>query len=301
MSKKMRGNLMLMLTALIWGTSFVAQKSGTEEIGTFTFNFSRNIVAGISLLILIKIWPYIMRSPLKKETEEVKRTTIIGGIACGIVLTVAMSFQQLGLTGPDATTAGKAGFITTLYIVLVPLAGIFIGKKINIKTWVGVFLATIGLYLLSIQQGFYIQPGDFMVFISAFFYALHILIIDHFSPKTNGVKLSMIQFFIAALLSGILMVFVEDVVWKDVLATAIPILYAGMISSGIGFTLQIIGQRDTEPTIASLILSLEAVFAVMAGAIFLGERLSLREAIGTSIMLIAIILVQIPSRAERVK
>ena len=295
MSRKMRGNLMLLFTAFIWGASFVAQISGTKEIGTFTFNFSRNIVASLSLFILIQLWPYIMKTPMKKETDKIKKYTIMGGVACGVIITFAMSFQQLGLTGPNATTAGKAGFITALYIVLVPLTGIFIGKRISIKTWACVFLATIGLYLLSIKQGFSIQSGDLLVLVSAFFYALHILIIDYFSPKSNGVKLSMIQFIIAAFLSGVIMFFIEDVVWKDVLNSAIPILYAGMITSGVGFTLQIIAQKDTDPTMASLILSLESVFAVLAGAIILGERLSSREAIGVTIMFVAIVLAQIPS------
>ncbi len=299
MTRKMRGNLMLLFTSFIWGASFVAQISGTKEIGVFTFNFSRNIVAGFSLLILLQLWPYIMKNPIKKETEGVKKYNIRGGIACGIVLTMAMTFQQLGLTGPNATTAGKAGFITALYIVLVPLTGIFIGKKISLKTWFCVFLATVGLYLLSIKQGFSIQIGDLMVLISAFFYALHILIIDYFSPKANGVKMSMIQFFVAAILSGLVMLIVEDLVWADILSSAIPILYAGMMSSAVGFTLQIVAQKDTEPTMASLILSLESVFAVLAGAVILGERLSFREAIGCLIMLIAIMLAQIPSKSER--
>lgn len=239
MTKKMRGNLMLLFTAFIWGSSFVAQISGTKEIGTFTFNFSRNMVASFSLFILLQLWPYIMKNPMKKETDKVRKSNIIGGIACGIVLMFAMSLQQLGLTGPNATTAGKAGFITALYIVLVPLTGIFIGKRVNLKTWACVFLATIGLYLLSVKRGFSIQSGDLLVLGSAFFYALHILVIDHYSPKSNGVKLSMIQFIVAAVLSGIIMLLVEDVVWKYVIDSAIPILYAGMISSGVGFTLQI--------------------------------------------------------------
>lgn len=299
MSKKMRGNLMLLFTAFIWGASFVAQISGTKEIGVFTFNFSRNIVAGFFLLILIQLWPYIMKNPMEKETEEIKKSTMIGGIACGIVLTVAMSFQQLGLSGANATTAGKAGFITALYIVLVPLTGIFIGKKISIKVWSCVFLATIGLYLLSIKQGFSIQIGDLMVLASAFFYALHILIIDYFSPKANGVKLSMIQFFVVAFLSGTVMLLAEEIVWNNILSSIIPILYAGMISSGVGYTFQIIAQEDTDPTMASLILSLESVFAVLAGAMILGERLSLREALGCVIMLVAIMLAQTPSRSDR--
>lgn len=296
MSKKLKGNLMLLFAAFIWGASFVAQISGTKEIGAFTFNFSRNIVAGFSLFVLLQLWPYIIKIPLKKETGDVKKFTMVGGLACGIVLTVAMSFQQLGLTGANATTAGKAGFITALYIVLVPLTGIFIGKKISIRIWLCVFLATIGLYLLSIKQGFSIQIGDILVLISAFFYALHILIIDYYSPKANGVKLSMIQFFVAAALSAIVMLLIEDFVWNDILSSAIPILYAGVISSAIGYTFQIIAQKDTDPTMASLILSLESVFAVLAGALILGERLSLREGIGSLIMLSAIMLAQIPSR-----
>ncbi len=301
MSKKIRGNLMLLLTAFIWGLAFVAQISGTKEIGAFTFNFSRNLVAGLSLVVLIQLWPYIIKIPLKKETKDIKKSTLIGGVICGIVLTIAMSFQQLGLTGTGATTAAKAGFITSLYIIIVPLTGIFIGKKISIKVWLCVFLATVGLYLLSITQGISIEMGDLLVLISAFFYALHILVIDYFSPRANGVKLSMIQFFVAAFLSGIVMLLIEDVSIELIFKSALPILYAGMLSSGVGYTLQIIAQKDTEATMASLIMSLESVFAVLAGVLILGERLSLRESVGCLIMFTAIILAQIPSRTEKVK
>lgn len=301
MSKKTRGNLMLLVTALIWGLSFVAQISGGKEIGAFTFNFSRNMVAGFSLWILMRIWPYIMKTPVEKETEEVKRSTILGGIICGSLIMLGLSLQQIGLTGVNATTAGKAGFITALYIVLVPLAGVFIGKKISIKIWLCVLLATVGLYLLSIKQGFSIQIGDLLVLISAFFFALHILVIDYFSPKSNGVKLSMIQFFVAAFLSGIVMIIFEEVSWALIFKSAVPILYAGMLSSGVGYTLQIIAQKDTEATIASLIMSLESVFALIAGVIILGERLNLQEAIGCAIMFFAIILAQIPSKTEKLK
>lgn len=299
MSKKMRGNLMLTLTAFIWGVAFVAQISGMEHIGPFTFNFSRNVVAGLFLLGLVYSWPIIMKRPMEEDTEESKRYTIIGGIVCGVALTVAMSFQQLGLSGPYATTAGKAGFITALYIVLVPLTGIFLGKKIGLRIWFCVFLAALGLYLLSIKQGFNIQLGDLLILICAFCYAIHILVIDHFSPKANGVKLSMIQFFVAAILSGIIMLFTEEFNWSSVLAGAIPILYAGIFSSGVGYTLQIIAQRDTEPTMASLLMSLESVFAVLAGAVILSERLTLREGIGCAIMFAAIVLAQLPDKREK--
>lgn len=299
MSKKIRANLMLLLTAFIWGLAFVAQISGAKEIGAFTFNFARNIVAGFSLLLLLQIWPYIMKRPIEKQTNNMKKSTLLGGVICGLVLMLGMSFQQLGLTGIHATTAGKAGFITALYIVLVPLTGIFIGKKISLKIWLCVLLATLGLYLLSIKQGFSIQIGDLLVLISAFFYALHILVIDYFSPKADGVKLSMIQFFVAALLSGLVMIFVEEFSLALILKSSIPILYAGMLSSGVGYTLQIIAQKDTEPAMASLIMSLESVFAVLAGVLILGERLTLKESIGCIIMFAAIMLAQIPSKAEK--
>lgn len=298
MSKKMRGNLMLTLTAFIWGVAFVAQISGMDHLGPFTFNFSRNIVAGLFLLGLIQAWPFIMKKPMAEETEESKKATLIGGIACGVVLTVAMAFQQLGLSGPHATTAGKAGFITALYIVLVPLTGIFIGKRVSLRIWFCVFVAAVGLYLLSIKAGFTIQLGDLLILICAFFYTLHILVIDHFSPKVNGVKLSMIQFFVAAVLSGIVMLFTEDFSWSAIVTGAIPILYAGIFSSGVGYTFQIIAQKDTDPTMASLIMSLESVFAVLAGAVILGERLSLREGLGCVIMFAAIILAQLPEKEK---
>lgn len=299
MSKKMRGNLMLTLTAFIWGVAFVAQISGMEHLGPFTFNFSRNVVAGIFLFGLIKAWPIIMKKPMEEETESGKRSTLIGGIACGVALTIAMAFQQIGLSGPYATTAGKAGFITALYIVLVPLTGIFIGKRVSIRIWLCVFVAAIGLYLLSIKQGFTIQIGDLLVLICAFFYTLHILVIDYFSPKSNGVKLSMIQFFVAAILSGIVMLFTEQISWSAIVSGAIPILYAGIFSSGVGYTFQIIAQKDTNPTMASLIMSLESVFAVLAGAVILGERLSLREGMGCIIMFVAIILAQLPEKKQK--
>lgn len=242
-----------------------------------------------------------MKKPMEKETDKIKKSTMVGGVVCGIVLTVAMTFQQLGLSGGNATTAGKASFITALYIVLVPLTGVFIGKRISVRIWICVFLAIIGLYLLSIKQGFSIQIGDLLVLTSAFFYALHILVIDYFSPKAKGVKLSMIQFFVATFLSGTVMLLIEEISWDFLLRSAIPILYAGMLSSGVGYTLQIIAQKDTEPTMASLIMSLESVFAVLAGAMILGERLSLREGVGCIIMFVAIMLAQIPSRAEIIK
>lgn len=296
MKKKSRGNLILLITSIIWGTAFVAQVSGAREIGPFTFNFFRNVIAGGSLFVLIKLWPFITRKPLVEDSTVSKKDTLKGGILCGIVLMGGMSFQQLGLSGAHATSAGKAGFITALYIILVPLTGIFIKKHISARLWLCVILATIGLYLLSVQEGLSIAFGDFLVLISALFYALHILVIDHFSDRVNGVKMSMVQFFVAAILSGILMGLLEEVSLDQVRGGLIPIIYAGFFSSCIGYTFQIIGQRDTDPTMASLILSLESVFAVIAGVLILNEKLSLREAIGCLIMFMAIVLAQLPDR-----
>nr|WP_255702423.1 DMT family transporter [Peptoniphilus sp. KCTC 25270] len=292
----MRGNLMLTLTAFIWGTAFVAQISGGDHIGPFAFNFSRNIIATLFLFILIQVWPMIMKRPIDVETEEMKRPTLIGGIACGVILTAAMAFQQVGIV---YTTAGKAGFITSLYIVLVPLAGIFLGKRIGFRIWFCVALAAVGLYMLSIKAGFTMQFGDLLILICAFCYTLHILVIDYFSPKSHGTKLSMIQFLVAGILSGIIMLFLEDISMENVMNAAIPILYTGVLSSGVGYTFQILAQKDTDPTTASLLMSLESVFAVLAGAVLLGERLSIREGMGCILMFVAIILAQIPMKRRQ--
>ncbi|MDO5037405.1 MAG: DMT family transporter [Tissierellia bacterium] len=297
MSEKMKGNLLLLLTAMIWGASFVAQVSGMDHVGPFAFNFARNVVATLFLYVVLKLWPLITGKEMEEETPEMKRPTLIGGILVGIVLGIAMTFQQIGVI---YTTAGKAGFITALYIILVPLFGIFIGQKIKGRVWIAVLLAVAGLYLLSVTEGFVIGRGDSFVILCAFAYTFHILVVDHFSPKAHGVKLSMIQFAVAGLVSLILMVaFRENFSMEALINAAPPILYAGVLSSGVGFTLQIIAQKKTDPTMASMIMSLESVFAVIAGAILLGEVLSPREVMGCILMFVAIILAQLPDKRER--
>lgn len=294
MKKSYKGNLLLLITALIWGFAFVAQKEGSS-IGAFTFNFSRNVIAGVFLLVVIQLIPKVTGKKKRTMTKKDKSVLLKGGIACGVVLFVAMGLQQIGVTH---TTAGKSGFITALYIVIVPLLGIFIGKKVTFRMWVCVVLGAVGLYLLSINPGagLHINRGDFFVLLCAFAYALHILVIDYFSPKTDGVKMSCIQFFVSALLSGIVMVLFENFAWSDIKEVFIPVLYAGVMSSGVGYTLQIIAQRDTNPTIASLIMSLESVFAVLGGTWLLGERLTTRELLGCLIMFAAIIISQLPEK-----
>lgn len=293
MSSKVKGNIMLLITAIIWGSSFVAQKKGMDHLGPFSFNFARNVLSTIFLFILAKIWPKVTKAPKVEESEETKKTTLIGGIFCGIALATAMSFQQIGLM---YTTAGKGGFITALYIVFVPLTGLFLGKKVPLKIWISVVIAAIGLYLLSIQKGFTISKGDFYVLLCSFAYTAHILVIDRFSPRTNGIKLSAVQFATATVISGVIMLFTENITWAGIQEAIVPIAYAGILSSGVGFTLQIIAQKDTDPTVASLLISLESVFSVIAGAIILKEVMSIREIVGCIIMFAAIILAQLPGK-----
>lgn len=299
MSKKFYGNMLLFLTAFIWGTSFVAQMiGGKSSIGAFTFNFSRNVVAGVFLLVFVI--PFLSRRNKKEkggqgQVEEDKKTLFIGGICCGLALFFAMTFQQLGIV---QSTTGKAGFITALYIVIVPLFGIFLGKRVTLKMWICVAIAAIGMYLLSFKSGFSIGKGDVLLLICAVLFSIHILVIDHFSPKVDGVKMSCIQFFVAAVLSFIMAMIRENVVFANILESAIPILYVGILSSGVGYTLQIVAQKDADPTVASLILSLESVFAAISGAIVLHERMTSRELLGCAIMMAAIVYAQVPEKRK---
>lgn len=305
MSKKIQSELMLFLTAFIWGASFVAQRAGMDYIGPFTFNGIRSYVGALVLIPVI----LLMDAQRKKknavedivpltvdEKKSERKTLLLGGLSCGVVLFIASSLQQIGII---YTTAGKTGFITALYIVLVPILGLFFGRKVRRILWFCVALATVGLYLLCIKEDFSIGKGDFLVLLCAFGYAVHILVIDYFSPKTDGVKMSAIQFFICGVISTPFMIIFETINWSDVFACWLPILYAGIMSCGVAYTFQIIAQKNTEPTVASLILSLESVFALIAGMILLGETVSPREAIGCIIMFVAIILAQLPSREAR--
>lgn len=292
MKNKHRGELLLLLTSFIWGFAFIAQKLGSDYIEPFTFNFFRNLTAGIFLLG----YSFFRKNKSRYKMDSITKTaTIRGGIATGLVMAVAVSFQQ---TGVYFTTSGKAGFITSLYVVIVPIFAIFMGKKVSKKTAVSIILALVGLYLLTVRvdDGFSINKGDILIFVGSSFFAFHILFIDKFSIKADSVKMSMIQFFVASLVSLLLVILFEkpniDLLLKGMLA----ILYLGVFSSGLGYTLQIVAQKDTDPTIASLILSLESVFAAFFGFLFLKERPVDREIIGGIIMFIAIILSQIPEQ-----
>lgn len=288
--------MILLLTATIWGVAFVAQSVGMEYVGPFTFNCVRSIIGG--LVLIPCIW-FLNRRNQKPEhkTEEQQRhdrkILLTGGVLCGLCLFAASNFQQFGIR---YTTVGKAGFITACYIVIVPVLGIFLKKKCSRLIWLSVAMAVAGLYLLCITESFSIGTGDILVLVCAFLFSLHILVIDHFSPLTDGVKMSCIQFFVCGILSGIAMLLTEQPRLTDIFQAWLPILYAGVLSCGVAYTLQIVGQKDMNPTVASLILSLESCISVLAGWLILGQKLSGREFLGCLIMFAAIILAQLPNR-----
>lgn len=288
---------MLLLTALIWGSSFVAQRAGMEYIGPFTFNGIRSLIGGLVLIPVIFLFSKEKNAELTEaEKKAGKKTLLLGGILCGIVLFAASSLQQIGMV---YTTAGKAGFITALYIVLVPILGVFIRKKVKPIVWLCVILAVAGLYLLCMTDGLSLGRGDLLVLLCAFAFSIHILVIDYFAPRTDGVALSCIQFFVCGILSLFPMFLAETPVWFAILDCWIPILYAGVLSCGVAYTLQILAQKHTDPTVASLLLSLESVFAAIAGAIILHEQLAPRELAGCVLMFAAIIIAQLPSKTAR--
>ncbi len=287
------GILILTLTALIWGSAFVAQSVGMDYVGPITFNMARFYIGGIVLIPSIFVIKKITRSNVGIDKEELirqRKDGFIGGICCGCCLFVASLLQQIGIMG---TTVGKAGFITALYIVIVPIMSIMLGRKTKLIVWISVFIATVGMYLLCINEGFTISRGDFYVFLCAIAFSVHILVIDHFTPMADGTYISCVQFFTAAILSTILAVIFEGINLEGIMLAAKPILYAGVFSCGIAYTLQIVGQRRVSPSIAPMILSLESVFSLLSGWVILGQSLSTRELLGCLLVFVAIILAQL--------
>lgn len=298
--EQLKNSLLLLLAAIIWGFAFVAQSEGMNHVGPFTFNMTRNIIGGLVLIpcifFLNKINPSEKKELTPAEQKKANKTLLIGGICCGTCLAVASSLQQIGI---QYTTVGRAGFITACYIVLVPIIGIiFLHKKCNPVIWVAVALSVIGLYLLCITDGFAIGKGDFFVMLCAVVFALHILVIDHFSPLVDGVKMSCIQFFTCGILCGIPAFLFESPQLSSILMAWAPILYAGVLSCGVAYTLQIVGQKNMDPTVASLILSLESCVSVLAGWILLNQKLSIRELSGCVLMFVAIVLAQLPEKKQ---
>ena len=294
MNKRIKSDLLLFITAIIWGAAFVAQKSG-GEIGAFTFNGIRTFIGGLSLIPVIVLMNGFKKNRTKneKETKEEKKAMLVGGISCGILLFIASTLQQYGIS---YTTAGKAGFITSLYTIMVPIIAIIIGKKVRPVIWICVIAGSIGLYLLCVPSGetLRLQTGDLLVFLCAVIFAVHILVVDYFSPKTNGVKMSCIQFLVAGGIGIVMMFIFEHPNIKLITDNWFSILYAGIFSCGIAYTLQILGQKEADPADASLILSLESVFSVITGAIILHEYMNGKEIIGCMLILGAVLLSQLP-------
>lgn len=297
-----RHTILPLLAAFIWGTAFVSQVQGSERLDAFSFNMARSVVAAIFLFFValgVRVWQKqnaVKKGTYREKTPEEKKASwkalAISGLICGTMLTVASNLQQAGIA---QTGAGKSGFITALYVVLVPMLGIFLKKRVPPRIWVSVLLAIVGLYLLSIKKGdFSIEQGDFYLILCALAFAFQILTIDHYSELVNGIELSCAQFLVVAIESGVLMLLFSDVTLSDFTSVLGPILYAGILSSGVAYTLQIISQKGANPTLVSLLMSLESVFAVLSGALVLHERLTGREYLGCVIMFTAVILSQIP-------
>ena len=295
MTKKATGNIILLLTALIWGSSFVAQTTGMEHVQPFTFMGIRTMLGGLVLIPVILIQRRILpitQRPTHGVQRQTDRISLIGGICCGLVLCVAGDLQQFGMV---TTSPGKAGFITSLYIVIVPLLGVFIGKKIQKIVWFCVAAALLGFYLLCFTEQFTISAGDLLILCCAFFFSVHIMVIDHFSEKgVDGVLMSCVQFLTAGGISILLMFICETPTWAHIFAARSSILYSGVMSCGIAYTLQILGQKRTDPTSATLIMSLESVFAALSGWLILHESFSLREFLGCVLVFAAVILSQLP-------
>ena len=297
----MKNTAMLFLAALIWGFAFVAQSAGMEYVGPFTFNAVRCII-GAAVLVPVALL-YKPENNQKTNTEAEKsqvksswflrnKTLLLGGTLCGIFLGVATNLQQIGIM---TTSVGKAGFLTARYIVLVPVAGLFFKKKCGASVWVGVVCSFAGLYLLCVTEGsFKLAKGDLLLLGCAVVFTGHILVIDYFAPKVNGVWMSCIQFLVAGIISAVPMLFTEAPTWEGIFAAKLPILYAGVMSCGVAYTLQILGQKNYNPTVAVLILSLESCFSVLGGFLILQETLSARELFGCGLMFVAIILAQLP-------
>ena len=285
---KLSSSLMLFMAALIWGFAFAFQSQGMDYMGPMTFNGTRFLIGAFVLVPII----FIFRKPgeKKKITKDDMKVTITGGVVCGLCLFAASSLQQVGI---QYTSVGKAGFLTTLYIILVPIIGIFFKKKASVMVWIGAILSVIGMYLLCVSETMSINKGDVFAFCCAIVFAFHILSVDYFSPKTNGIVLSCIQFLTSGLCAMVCAFIWEQPTLIEIINGIVPLLYVGIMSSGVAYTLQILGQKNADPTIASLIMSLESAVSVLGGWMILGQKLSGKELLGCLLMFIAVIGVQV--------
>lgn len=306
-SKSLKNSGLLLLTAFIWGVAFVAQKDGMAYVGPFTYNCVRSFIGGAFLLAALPLLDRF-RSRDGSFEKGSRKTILIGGTACGLALFVAVNLQQHGIAlQPADTNVGKAGFITACYVVIVPVLGLFFGKKSPALVWVGGVVALAGFFCLCLMdgllsgQGLNLGRSDLLLLLCAVAFSVHILVIDRFSPLADGVRLSCVQFFVSGLLGLPCMFLFEHPVLADILDCAVPILYAGVMSSGVAYTLQIVAQKGVHPAVASLILSLESVFSVLAGYVLMpGAKLSGCELFGCALVFAAVVMVQLPPR-EKVK
>ena len=289
-----RHTIFPILAAFIWGTAFAFQSMCTDYIPPMTFNAIRGLIASITLFVIYVIYKKA-RSRVSAPEKINKRKLILGSLSCGIFLSLATNMQQLGMGG---TSAGKAGFITALYIVIVPILGLFLKKRCGLRVWVSVLIATVGLYFLCMTEKLTISPSDFYVLICAVFFSVHILIIDAFTKDVPGILLSLGQFIVVTIISGLGMIFFESPTAAGIIKCILPTLYVGVFSSGVAYTLQIISMKGANPTTVSLLLSLESVFSVLGGAVILNEVLSGREYVGCALMFAAVILSQLPEKIK---
>jgi len=291
--KTIKSNIMLLAAAAIWGFAFVAQSVGMQYLGPFTFNFLRFMLGSFSLIPLI-IMNNRKRS-LKIDSNN-KKNMLIGGLLLGTVLFLASSFQQIGIIG---TSVGKAAFITGLYVIIVPFLSVFLNQKLSLNAWLGAIFSIAGLYFISITDRFYMSTYDLLELGSALFYALHILLIDYFSNKIDAIKLAFYQYVTCSILSFFVSVFTEKIIIYEIFQAIIPILYAGICSVGIAYTLQIVGQKNAKPFYAAIILSMESVFATIGGFLILHENLTIKNILGCLLILFGMILSQIKNDVQK--
>ena len=291
-NKSLRGSLLLLLGSMIWGAAFVAQRVGMDHVGPFTFNGIRMLLAWLVMIPVTALMEHKNKNTPGYTAPDPKDQRL-SGVICGVLLFIASSLQQMGLV---STTAGKAGFITALYVVLVPVAAGFLFRKNPGRViWLGVAMAVVALWLLCMPAGgsFTLQGGDMLVLGCAVCFTFQILCVDHYAPRVSGVRLARDEFFVTGGLSMLIAVAAETITWEGVLEGLIPILYAGVMSGAVGYTLQVLGQKDTDPTVASILMCLESVFATLTGVLILGETMTPREIAGCVMMFSAVILAQL--------
>ncbi len=298
--KKIKSSLMLLLTSFIWGSAFVSQRIGLNTMGIHTFTATRFILAVFVLGVFIFVTDIKHTRKFRflgNGTKSEKNNLLISGTVCGIILFAANYCQMAGL---QYTTVGKAGFITVLYIIIVPILGLLYKKKIHISVWLSVMLALAGSYLLFIQKGFNINKGDLFILLSAFLFASHIMVIDHYTKITDSVRMAFIQFIVCGLISTPAMFLFENPNLDIVLDAWLPIAYAGILSSGVAYTFQFVAQKNLSAPIASIIMSMESVFAALAGWVIFKEGLSTKEILGCILIFLGIIIVQLPYKSQRI-